>query len=902
MPSAARVWPILAALAAGAALSLTRSVLDQVVIDGQAVRVAFLPPWETLGAFVALALIALQLVYALNRAAHRVPPRASVGRLVLPALALGVLVVPYLPMLPDRLPVLQVLAGPLRGVVWLVVAGLAAWVWWQHRLLTAAWLSRRTLAQATLLVALATALVSGAAAARLTHSALFPAGDEPHYLIIAQSLWRDGDLRIENNHERGDYREYFGQDLDPHYLTRGKDGEIYSIHPVGLPVILAPVYALGGYLGVLVLLIGMSAAAAALAWRWVAVTLGAPAATYAWATIAISAPFLLNTFTVYPEIAAALAVMIALTSRHPLVIGIACGVLPWLSTKYAPMSLILLLVTGPVPVAPGSAAVSAFLKRAAPYGVLLALWFAFFYWVWGSPWPQAPYGALVQTSPRNLIFGAPGLLFDQEYGLLPYAPAYILAVTGLWALWRAGGDQRLAAVRVVLVFGALLATVGAFRIWWGGAAAPARPLASGLLVLAMPMAAAFAAAPPGSARRAAQHLLLWVGVGILGTLTFAQEGLLIANGRDGTSSLLGWWAPRWELWTLAPSFIHHEAPTALAHALVWLLIAAAAAVLLRRWRTGQPAHAALGAFGVFGGALLAVSLILPLLPDDPAMPRVDLAARSRLAALDRYDSRALPAAVVFDPLRRTAAAELLPLMTLGVSPGLRPDPQPVRVIHNGRFSLPAGRYRLDVTFDAGASGTGPGSLALQIGRIGAPLDTWTVDPAAGPWSTIVDLPVDAAFVGLRGSREMEAAIRAILFTPLHIVDEGRRPRIGPVLGAARYAGGLVFLHDDQVNPEPEGFWIAGRRATRVSVAPIDPAAAPTLLLRSDTDQNRVTLRTHGWVRTLDLRRGVTEEVTLPAGDNGVVDVTILASDGFVPIERDPTSRDRRFLGVWVELP
>ena len=76
---------------------------------------------------------------------------------------------------------------------------------------------------------------------------LYPCGDEPHYLVIAQSLWRDGDLKIENNHTRRDYKEYFAPDLDPHYLTRGADNEIYSIHPVGMPVLMAPVYAAGGY-------------------------------------------------------------------------------------------------------------------------------------------------------------------------------------------------------------------------------------------------------------------------------------------------------------------------------------------------------------------------------------------------------------------------------------------------------------------------------------------------------------------------------------------------------------------------------------------------------------------------------------------------------------------------------
>ena len=115
-------------------------------------------------------------------------------------------------------------------------------------------------------IGVATAAVCGVAAWRLTETVLYPAGDEPHYLVIAQSLWRDGDLTIENNHRRGDYTEYFRQPLEPHYLTRGKDGEIYSIHPVGLPVLLAPVYAAAGYRGVVVALIAMAAGAAALSW------------------------------------------------------------------------------------------------------------------------------------------------------------------------------------------------------------------------------------------------------------------------------------------------------------------------------------------------------------------------------------------------------------------------------------------------------------------------------------------------------------------------------------------------------------------------------------------------------------------------------------------------------------
>jgi hypothetical protein len=32
-----------------------------------------------------------------------------------------------------------------------------------------------------------------------------PGGDEPHFLLVAQSLLKDGDLKIANNYERQDY-------------------------------------------------------------------------------------------------------------------------------------------------------------------------------------------------------------------------------------------------------------------------------------------------------------------------------------------------------------------------------------------------------------------------------------------------------------------------------------------------------------------------------------------------------------------------------------------------------------------------------------------------------------------------------------------------------------------------
>lgn len=921
-----RFAPGLAVVMIALALYVSRGVLDQVLTGNGPMRVALLPPLETFVGFAAVA--ALGLLWLDRRTVPRgtaTGVRPALGPLLLPAFGLLVLLVPYLPVVADRLPALQMLAGPVRAVIWLAIVMQLIWVLWQVRIVRADWLQQWTLTRAALGIGLATTMIAASAAARLTGTVLYPAGDEPHYLIMAQSLLGDGDLRIENNHARGDYKEYFAPDLEPHYLTRGVDGEIYSIHPVGMPVLIAPAFAIGGYRGVVVLFVLMSGAAAALMWRSVVrATTDVGATTFACAAIVATTPFLYNTFAIYPEIPAALAVAIAITlifggvgPREPitrwLLAGIACGVLPWLSTKYAPMSAALAIVAScrilwPAPtvtLAP-EAASPRDLRRSpnllaallAPYVASLIAWFYFFYAFWGSPLPQAPYGALVQTDFANLVFGAPGLLFDQEYGVLSYAPVYILAATGLWIMWRDGGDMRRRALEIAVVFGALLATVGAFRIWWGGSAAPGRPLVSALLLLALPIAMAFQRAPAGSARRAAQHLLLWLSIGVTALMLLARDGHLINNGRDGTSSLLEYLSPHWPAWTMAPSFVYHEAPTALMHALAWLLIAFGAAMVIERVRTSRPGSSSTLALAIGFAAIGLAALVVPLLPASPPWPGIDVRARAQLSLLDEFDAVARPIGVEYSPLRLVSAADVPPHAVVAIEPGFPGTPQPVRLLHNGRFSLPAGRYRIEVDWSGPRRGE---AIGLQIGRTGDAWRTWPIEPRAGErWSAEFDLPVTANFIGLRGSPELERTIGRISFVPLSIVDATRRPRVPMVIGASQSGTASIFYHDERVFPEPQGFWVRGARTTRATVHRATGDSPLILKVHSGLIDNRLTIACGGWTRTFDLRREADEQVEVPSTGR-LVTLELSAERQFVPQETAPPSTDPRPLGVWIEV-
>jgi hypothetical protein len=237
------------ATAAMAALALwvSSGALAFVDAGSRAPYVGVLPPLWRLAAAIGLGVVA---AFILARAG------ASAADLS-PIWWSAVLVVPWVPL-------------PWPAAVFLWTGHIVWWVWTSIVVaLVARWIAARPPAfarrvaplqpgrSALLSAMLAFAVYGGAAWAA---SPQHPNGDEPHYLIIAQSLLEDHDLQIENNHRQRDYRAYVDVGLKPDFLNRGKNGEIYSIHAPGLPAAIAPFFAAGGYPLVVVALTILSAA------------------------------------------------------------------------------------------------------------------------------------------------------------------------------------------------------------------------------------------------------------------------------------------------------------------------------------------------------------------------------------------------------------------------------------------------------------------------------------------------------------------------------------------------------------------------------------------------------------------------------------------------------------------
>ncbi len=813
-----------------------------------------------------------------------------------PCALLALLLLPWLP-------------GPLPAVFFLWSGPLGAMVWIAAGVLIAASIPRPALrlpnpAIAAGLLALA---IDGISAWQV--SPAIPGGDEPHYLVITQSLLYDHDLKIENNHQRGDYRAYFPGDLPkPDYRRRGKNGEIYSIHAPGLSALVAPAFAIGGYPAVVAFLILLSAAGSGLAWELCRrVTGRTDAAWFGWAAVTFSASSIFHSFTVFPDGPGG---VIALTGVWALLRlederesgsqalgpwwlhGAALAILPWLHSRFAiiagSLGALVLLRLAVTRNAAGKAV--AFLTIPAFSAMA---WIGYFVAIYGRPDPSWPYGN-EEMSAAFMPGGLGGLLFDQRFGLLAYAPALAFAFSGLIIMLRDRAHRRL-ALQLLFVLLPYVIVVTQFAMWWGGSAAPARFLVPMLLPLMIPASVAWTAIANRATRSTALAALAFT-VFAAGCVVFPGDGSLGYNERTNTAHWLDWLNGAFDLAHALPLWIRDREWLLFRDAAVWCGALAAAWLLLRALAASRPQwpRATLGtvtaaAYAV--AAMIAASIVLDLSRSTGINT-----AHAQIAALRRLAAESRPLAIELRELRRLRPENVPERLMIAPARnqdlgGAGPLDRPLYALP----SVPAGRYRLQ-PHGAAADGW----LMVGIGRDQFSLHT---DQVGAPERAIVmTFPVDVRAVLVRGDEVSRQRLESLTIEPLAIVPAAERLTTDYARHGVRYGAASIFFLDDRSFPEPEAFWVGGGRRSTVVVQP-DVASTPraSLLVRNGPVENRVVLEAGKWRDEIALQPGEERLVFVPLdARRGATLLAFTTSSGFQPSSHDPRSRDTRYLGVWVK--
>jgi hypothetical protein len=350
-----------------------------------------------------------------------------------------------------------------------------------------------------------------------THGKYSASGDEPHYLMITQSLAADHDLDLANNYANDDGRLFGHAHLDagPH-VARNRQGEVESVHGVGLPILIVPAYAGGralaaalptrllarfrmdrglfAYSIVSLCLIVLTACAMATMALSLASSVGA-LRSGAWITAAaISPPIVSHSFLVFPEVIAlsvtCFVVSFAAMGRSDrehglfLVLAATLGCLPSVHRKFLfyVWGLLFLMVWLRRDVVQTLSARERLLAGALfllPQIALLASSWA----TWGTfAGPQMVDG--VPLSLSTMKEGLAGLWLDRQSGLLAYAPLYWLVPAAWIITWRRTWPYLIPAMLLYL-------PMASFLEWWGGFAPAARYLVPIVPLCLVPMLYAF---------------------------------------------------------------------------------------------------------------------------------------------------------------------------------------------------------------------------------------------------------------------------------------------------------------------------------------------------------------------------------------------------------------------------
>lgn len=347
---------------------------------------------------------------------------------------------------------------------------------------------------------------------------------------------------------------------------------------------------------------------------------------------ALLPPFLFYPFQFFPEMPGALVLALVLrrllfderwSERTLATLGLLLAVLPWLHQKFLPVWGVLSVMS--LTLAVGRlVTLRAFLWLVVPQAVSLFLTALYNFAISGSVRPDALFLAWgpAGVTTEHIGQGFFGLLLDQRYGILAYAPLYLLAAAGAVMPGRTDARLRLALPAAFLYY----MTVAAADDWHGAVSNLGRYF---MPVAPYAVALAGAAIAATSSRRGALFLALTLAA--LSALN-ARSLWLDPHAANEATKLLATSAiadgARYVPDLFIKSFAD-AAPGLSARIGCWLLAGALLAVLLRRAAAGRGGTSPLASLSGLTGFVLVSALFLEHWPAERGVARFQNALEVR---------------------------------------------------------------------------------------------------------------------------------------------------------------------------------------------------------------------------------------------------------------------------------
>src|SRR5579859_6578465 len=310
-----------------------------------------------------------------------------------------------------------------------------------------------------------------------------PSGDEPHFLVISQTILKYHSLNVLANYQHGDYRSfYFDGLLGPH-VTVNTRHETLPVHSIGGPLLWLIPFLLLGRLGAIWFIATLSVL---IIWNIykLLLTMGLQERTAYTISLlyAFASPFYLYSYRTFIEPIGALACIyifrkIVERDSRPtalMINSLLLGLLPWVHIRFAFLEIVLfcalfyqLFQTYRL------RHWSRYLAFLLPLTALTLAFEAYNFFIWGSLNPAAN-----QLASNSTLFevwpskGLLGLLFDQDYGLLICFPLCLFLLAGI--ILTANKRYRAFHLLALALSLPYIIAFTTFRHWGGGWSPPAR--------------------------------------------------------------------------------------------------------------------------------------------------------------------------------------------------------------------------------------------------------------------------------------------------------------------------------------------------------------------------------------------------------------------------------------------